>query len=147
MTRPTCEHIIRDGTLCSNLATKVNIKADGSHQCRRSNGKYTCWSHHFRNTTNLRPQDMYKKSRKHYCENIDGRLGKICTANITCDAELTVDRIDGDHSNNDPSNWQTLCASCHNLKTKQDHANNGTCLHREKIGTPLENRHPHLFGP
>lgn len=31
--------------------------------------------------------------------------------------QLDVDHIDGDHSNNDPSNLQTLCANCHRLKT------------------------------
>lgn len=33
--------------------------------------------------------------------------------------QLDVDHIDGDRSNNDPSNLQTLCANCHRLKTKQ----------------------------
>lgn len=32
--------------------------------------------------------------------------------------QLDVDHIDGDRSNNDPSNLQTLCANCHRLKTK-----------------------------
>ncbi len=32
--------------------------------------------------------------------------------------QLDVDHIDGDHSNNDPDNLQTLCANCHRLKTK-----------------------------
>ena len=31
--------------------------------------------------------------------------------------QLDLDHIDGDHSNNDPSNHQTLCANCHRLKT------------------------------
>lgn len=30
---------------------------------------------------------------------------------------LTVDHIDGDHSNNHPSNLQTLCHNCHAIKT------------------------------
>lgn len=33
--------------------------------------------------------------------------------------QLDVDHIDGNRSNNDPSNIQTLCANCHRLKTKQ----------------------------
>jgi 5-methylcytosine-specific restriction endonuclease McrA len=46
--------------------------------------------------------------------------------NICCDAcgfiplhkcQLDVDHIDGDHSNNNPDNLQTLCANCHRLKT------------------------------
>lgn len=41
--------------------------------------------------------------------------------------QLDVDHIDGNHSNNDPSNLQTLCANCHRLKTKlnQDGAYSG----------------------
>jgi len=31
--------------------------------------------------------------------------------------QLDVDHIDGDHSNSDPANLQTLCANCHRLKT------------------------------
>lgn len=31
--------------------------------------------------------------------------------------QLDVDHIDGDKTNNDPSNYQTLCANCHRLKT------------------------------
>lgn len=31
--------------------------------------------------------------------------------------QLDVDHRDGNHDNNDPSNFQTLCANCHRLKT------------------------------
>jgi 5-methylcytosine-specific restriction endonuclease McrA len=31
--------------------------------------------------------------------------------------QLDVDHIDGNNSNNDPDNLQTLCANCHRLKT------------------------------
>lgn len=31
--------------------------------------------------------------------------------------QLDVDHKDGDRSNNDPNNLQTLCANCHRLKT------------------------------
>jgi hypothetical protein len=34
--------------------------------------------------------------------------------------QLDVDHIDGDRSNNDYLNLQTLCANCHRLKTKQN---------------------------
>jgi 5-methylcytosine-specific restriction endonuclease McrA len=30
---------------------------------------------------------------------------------------LSVDHRDGNHENNDPSNLQTLCHNCHNIKT------------------------------
>jgi len=31
--------------------------------------------------------------------------------------QLDIDHIDGDHTNEDPSNLQTLCANCHRYKT------------------------------
>ena len=34
--------------------------------------------------------------------------------------QLDVDHIDGNHTNNNPDNLQTLCANCHRLKTKED---------------------------
>ena len=42
--------------------------------------------------------------------------------------QLDVDHIDGDHTNNDISNLQTLCANCHRLKTHlcKDHLSEGT---------------------
>lgn len=33
------------------------------------------------------------------------------------ECQLDVDHIDGNRKNNDPSNYQTLCANCHRLKT------------------------------
>jgi 5-methylcytosine-specific restriction endonuclease McrA len=34
--------------------------------------------------------------------------------------QLDIDHIDGNHSNNDLSNLQTLCANCHRLKTETE---------------------------
>ena len=59
----------------------------------------------------------YKQYRKDYCENVDGRLGYVCTATIVDDCQLQVDHIDGNHENNDIENLQTLCACCHAYKT------------------------------
>ena len=58
----------------------------------------------------------YRKYRKNYCENIDERLGFPCTTNIVWDGMLDVDHIDENPSNEDPSNYQTLCACCHRYK-------------------------------
>lgn len=56
------------------------------------------------------------------------RLGQVVkdTSCIKCGfvavdpIQLDVDHIDGNPSNNDKSNLQTLCANCHRLKTKQN---------------------------
>ena len=58
-----------------------------------------------------------RRHRKTYCENIDGRLGFKCTTTILMLAQLDGDHIDGNPSNNDPSNIQTLCSCCHTYKT------------------------------
>jgi len=59
--------------------------------------------------------------RKEYCENVDGRLGHVCTTTIVLERQLHVDHIDGNPDNHDgdpdPSNLQTLCADCHIVKT------------------------------
>ena len=35
-------------------------------------------------------------------------------------AQLEVDHVDGNHSNNAPENLRTLCANCHRLKTMME---------------------------
>jgi len=58
----------------------------------------------------------YRQYRKTYCENIDGRLGFTCTTTIAWDGMLDVDHKDGDPSNNNPGNLQTICKCCHAYK-------------------------------
>ena len=62
--------------------------------------------------------------KKDYCENQDARLGVECTSTIEGRWQLDVDHIDGNNSNNDPDNLQTLCKNCHAKKSrvKNDHA-------------------------
>jgi hypothetical protein len=57
----------------------------------------------------------YRKHKKDYCE--------ACGFVAIVAAQLDVDHIDGDRSNNDIHNLQTLCANCHRLKThvNEDH--------------------------
>lgn len=61
----------------------------------------------------------YRKHRKDYCENIDGRLDYTCTTTIVGNYLLDVDHIDGNPSNDKLENLQTLCACCHRVKTKK----------------------------
>ena len=71
----------------------------------------------------------YKKWRKDYCENIDGRLGFKCTTTIVDKwYQLETDHIDENHENNVKENMQTLCACCHRIKTKYYNTNNEKAL-------------------
>ena len=64
----------------------------------------------------------YRKYRKDYCENIDGRLGFKCTTKITEDM-IKAGVLEVDHiiprtkgGTNDEENLQTLCCNCHKMK-------------------------------
>jgi len=70
----------------------------------------------------------YRQYRRDYCENIDGRLGYMCTTNTSIwTGVLDVDHIDGNPSNNTEKNLQTLCKCCHAYKTNiyKDYATDG----------------------
>lgn len=69
----------------------------------------------------------YRKYRKNFCENIDGRLGYKCTATIVWEGQLQVDHINGVPNDNRPENLQTLCACCHVYKSNinEDYASPG----------------------
>jgi len=56
-----------------------------------------------------RKAHAYKKHKKDSCE--------LCGFLPTHSCQLDVDHIDGQHSNDEISNLQTLCANCHRLKT------------------------------
>jgi len=60
-------------------------------------------------------RDEYRKHKKDYCE--------LCGFVAIVAAQLDVDHIDGDRTNNHIDNLQTLCANCHRLKThmNEDH--------------------------
>ena len=57
----------------------------------------------------------YKRFKKDHCE--------MCGFVPVVAAQLDVDHIDADRTNNDESNLMTLCANCHRLKThlNKDH--------------------------
>jgi hypothetical protein len=73
----------------------------------------------------------YKIYRKDYCENIDGRLGFVCTTNIIDPGwQLDADHINGDpysHKTMGADAIQTLCKCCHAIKTRdsRDYATPG----------------------
>ncbi len=51
----------------------------------------------------------HRAHKKDYCE--------LCGFKAKHRVQLDVDHIDGNNKNNDPVNFQTLCANCHRLKT------------------------------
>lgn len=93
----------------------------------------------------------YKKYRKNYCENIDGKWtgGNPCPMNNRKinDIEdsagiLDVDHINGDKTNHKESNLQTLCKCCHAIKTHL-HDRNGGKIKTQYDPVLLDT----LFGP
>lgn len=143
-TRPNCESV-DNGKVCGCPAHLIRRCKDGVGDWRCTGGKWICMYHHYQNCPQQDPSRMYTLQKKSYCENRDGRLGKICTATITHPKELTVDHIDRNHNNDSPDNLQTLCACCHNLKTHQDFMNKGTHKGRFLSGGDLSLTHPGLF--
>ena len=83
------------------ISPRYRIRKDGSmhYRCRSIYYEYQ-----------LNATKPYRKHKKDYCE----ACGFVALFQI----QLDVDHIDGDSTNNDPSNLQTLCANCHRLKTR-----------------------------
>ncbi len=70
-------------------------------------------------------------TKKHFCENKDGRLGFACPCDQTRYAEYPtdcyhMDHMNGDHQDNRPENIMTLCVMCHTIKGKRDGDFNGS---------------------
>ena len=64
------------------------------------------------------------------CSNIDGHLGWECWTDFDkmpddFKKRTEADPIDGDPTNNDPSNLQELCSSCHSYKGQKSGDHNG----------------------
>ena len=64
------------------------------------------------------------------CSNIDGRLGWECWTDFDkmpddFKKRTETDHIDGDPANNDLSNVQELCSSCHSYKGQKENNHNG----------------------
>lgn len=119
-------HTLFDGWQVINTAPKCRVMGCDNPADNAGVNKYgkqtyhpDCAEHHkakyqYKNGAKTK----YKGFKKDYCENIDGRLGFTCTSTILSPKwQLDVDHIDGDGSNHDESNLQTLCKCCHAYKT------------------------------
>jgi len=116
--RPNCTNLG-----CNNLAHLVNDYYNGWANYRKVCG--TCHlkkvaAKNGKNVTQLvnswHPSRQYRKT---YCENRDGRLGFICTTTIHWEGMLDVDHVNGNPSDKDKTNYQTLCKCCHAYKTNK----------------------------
>jgi len=68
-------------------------------------------------TARRNAKHRYRWALKTYCENVDSRLGFRCTTTIMLSSQLEIDHIDGNPSNDEGKNLQTLCGCCHTYKT------------------------------
>lgn len=87
----------------------------------------------------LNQNHPYRKHRKEYCENRDGRLGYKCRYKIRISAQLEVDHINGNPKDNREENLQTLCNNCHCYKThmNKDYATPGRKSLKKGLFTSL----------
>lgn len=91
--------------VCS-ICGLVRVKLRDSKK-KKLNSKYRCGTVHKANNNRFAyPYREYKKDKCEHCGFIPVHI-----------SQLDVDHIDGNRSNNDPANLQTLCANCHRLKT------------------------------
>lgn len=95
--RPTC--VIAD---CGRPAKGLGWKKNGTERIWSK----LCTTCH---------RAKYQKNRKHlkHKKDICERCGFVPEHIV----QLQVDHIDGNHTNNDPTNLQTLCCNCHVLKS------------------------------
>lgn len=112
----------------TQLQTALNAGFDTYAEYLAYNNQLAAEEAGFDNVTDWKnSKHPYRKYRKDYCENLDGRLGYTCTTTIVINDQLEVDHINGKPWDNRPENLQTLCNCCHKYKTRifKDYATPG----------------------
>ena len=108
---------------CKNSIAISKTNTDGTPYYRLTK---LCGTHHWKALAEKHGKSVcefnnerhpYRKHRKTYCENRDGRFGFKCRYTIKHSGQLQVDHKNGDPHDNRPRNLQTLCANCHIYKT------------------------------
>lgn len=125
--RPTCMN-----TGCSKPVHEVK-----KHNNRTVKYRHNCYRCHTSSRGELEKIGIIE-AKKDYCENRDGRLGFVCTTTIIDECQLQLDHKDGNRENNTLENAETLCGSCHPVKSKQCGDHNGYKYSHRKHGTVEE---------
>jgi hypothetical protein len=97
-----CSNLFKPKTTHQNFCTRTCYKRHGKLYLGHSNGKNK------KNYTGIpKIKKQYKKLS--VCELCSFIPAHLC--------QLDIHHIDGNHTNNESSNLQTLCANCHRLIT------------------------------
>lgn len=102
----------------------ICVKCEIRPQASRSPGKYRAICHSCHRARHYEGQS-YKSHKKLHCG--------ICAFVAVHPCQLDVDHIDGNRTNNEPDNLQTLCANCHRLKTQLNGDANGHKKYQPKV--------------
>ena len=105
--------------ICCNIGCSKPCQNSGSLKGRIIYRPYCSHCHNAGRGKNPYAQGV-TPIKKSICENSDGRFGFTCFSNGAKmpGYMLDLDHINGNHHDNRPMNFQTLCKCCHAHKTK-----------------------------
>jgi len=107
---PTGIRVHRLSDIDANNRTGVCSKCGPVKLKKKPDGWRCNIAHNLLQKKYLDPRRPWRQHKKDKCEH--------CGFIPQHPSQLDVDHIDGNKKNDDPSNYQTLCANCHRLKTQ-----------------------------